>query len=141
MGLVTNEGAVLCKAFPNTLSYKVLTWFTFLNSGTIDSWHTLEKMFVDKINTTGTIAKTRGALANIKQRDDDSLLSFLERFKKTYDKIEGINQDIVITCFERGFKSKMLNTELQLRKPETIREMFNVARKMALAECSVLEST
>lgn len=92
------------KAFPNTLSDEALTRFTSLKSGTIDSWHTLEKMFLDKFNTTETIPKTRGDMANIKQRDDESLLSFLEQFKKTYDKIEGINKDTVITCFKGGFK-------------------------------------
>lgn len=35
----------------------------------------------------------------------------------------------------------MLYTDLQLRKPKTSGEMFNIARKVALAECSVLEFT
>lgn len=141
MGIVTNDEAVLCKTFSCTLSDKALTWFTSLKSSTIDSWHTLEKIYLDKFNTAGTIPKTRGDLANIKQRDDKSLLSFLERSKKMYDEIEGISQDKVITCFEGRFRSKMVYTELQLRKLENIGEMFNVAQKVALAEGSALEST
>lgn len=86
MGLVTNDKAVLCKAFPNTLFDKALTWFTSLKSGAIDSWMSLEKLFLDKFSTTGTIPKIRGDLANIKQRYDESLLSYLDWFKKTYIK-------------------------------------------------------
>lgn len=67
MGLVTNDEAILCKAFPSTLSEKALTWFTALEPNSIDSWTTLEKLFLDKFSTTGTLPKTRGDLANIKQ--------------------------------------------------------------------------
>lgn len=91
MGIFTNDEEILCKAFSSTLSDKTLTLFTLLKSGTVDFWHTPEKIFLDKFNTTRTIAKTREDLANIKQRDDESLLSFLERFKKMYDEIEGIS--------------------------------------------------
>lgn len=129
------------QSFSSTLSDKALTWFTSLKSGSVDFWNTLEKLLLDKFSTAGTIPKTRGDLVNIKQRDDETLLSFLERFKKTYDDIEGINQDTVITYFEGGFQFRMLHTELQLRKLGTIGEMFNVARKVALAESSTLEST
>lgn len=68
------------------------------------------------------------------------MLSFFERFKKTYDEIEGISQDTIITCFEGEFRLWMLYTELQLRKPETIREIFNVAHQIALAEGSAQDT-
>lgn len=48
-----------------------------------------------------------------------------------YDEIEGISQDTVITCFEGGFRSRMMYTELQLKK---------FASKVALAEGSAQES-
>lgn len=85
---------------------------------------------MDKFSTVGTIPKTRGDLANIKQKEGKSLLSYLERFKRTYDEIEGISQDTVITCFEGVFRSRMLYTKLQFRKPKNIGEMFNVAHKL-----------
>lgn len=82
--LVTHDDAILCKAFPSTLFDKALTWFTLLKLETIDSWLALEKFFLDKFSTVGMISKTRGDLASIKQREDKSLLSYLEPFKKTY---------------------------------------------------------
>lgn len=97
-------------------------------------------MFLDKFSIAGTIFKTRADLVNIKQREGKSLMSYLERFKKMYDEIEGISQDMVIAYFECGFRSRMLYTELELRKPETISEMFNVACKVALVEGSTHES-
>lgn len=80
MGLETKDEAILCKAFPSTLSHKVLTLFTSLKLGAIDSWSALEKLFLDKFSTASTIPRTRGDLANIKQRDDESLLSYQDRF-------------------------------------------------------------
>lgn len=114
MGLVTNDEAIFCKAFPSTLSDKALTWFTSLKPITIDSLLRLEKLFLDKFSTTGIIRKTRGDLANLKQWEGESLMYYLERFKKTYDKIEVISQDTMVTCFEGSFKSTMLYAELQL---------------------------
>lgn len=140
MGLLTNDEAILCKAFPNTLFDETRTWFTLLTPGSIESSHTLKKLFLDKFSTTGTISKIMGDLTNIIQREGESLLSFLERFKKTYDEIEGISQDTLITCFEGGFRSRILYTGLQLRKSETIGKMFSVARKVALKEESAQES-
>lgn len=69
------------------------------------------EIFLDKFSTAGTIPKTRGDLANIKQREDESLLCFLEHFKKTYDEIEIISRNIVIIYFEGEFGSKMLYIE------------------------------
>lgn len=76
MGLVTNDETTLCKAFPSTLSDKTLTWFTSLMPGTIDSWIALEKLLLNKFSTARTILKTRGDLANIKQKEDELLLSY-----------------------------------------------------------------
>lgn len=103
MGLVTNDEAVLCKVFSITLFDKALTWFASLKLGTINSWRDLEKSFLDKFSTARKIPKTRGDLANIKQREDKTLLVYLELFKRTYDEIEEISQDKTITCFEGRF--------------------------------------
>lgn len=103
MGLVTTDEAVLCKAFPRTLSDLALTWFTSLKLGSIDSWLLLEKSFLDKFSTACAIPKTRGDLANMKQRDDETLLEYLERFKKRHYEIDGITQDTAITYFEVAF--------------------------------------
>lgn len=54
----------------------------------------MEKLFLDKFRTVGTILKTRGDLVNIKQREDKSLLSYLEWFKKIYEEIEVISQEV-----------------------------------------------
>lgn len=77
MGLLTNEEAIPCKAFPSILSDKAMTWFTSLKPGTIDSWRDLEKSFLDKFSTAGKSQKMRGDLMNIKQKDGEALLTYL----------------------------------------------------------------
>lgn len=83
MGLVTNNEAILYKVFLSIFFDKALTWFTSLKPRTINGWSTLEKQFLDKFSTIGDHSKTRGGLANIKQREGESLLSYLNRFKRT----------------------------------------------------------
>lgn len=77
IGLVTTDDIVLCKDFSSTLSEKALTWFTSLKMNSIDSWNTLEKIFLDKFSTTEEILKSRGDLTNVKQGDDEPLLDYL----------------------------------------------------------------
>lgn len=67
MRMVSSDEAILCKAFPSTLTEKALTWFTSLKANSIDSWYTLETKFLDKFNTTGELLKIRGDLTNVKQ--------------------------------------------------------------------------
>lgn len=93
MRLVTTNEAVLCKAFLSTLLEKAQTWFTSLKTNSIDSWYTLEKIFLDKFSTAREIPKTRGDLTTVKQGDDELLLDYLERFKQIYDDIEGLSQE------------------------------------------------
>lgn len=107
--------------------------FTFLKVNSIDSWYTLENKFLGKFSTVGELPTTMGDLTNIKQKDDELILEYLERFKKIYDEIEGLSQDTVITCFKGGLKSHTLKTEFELRNPRTIGEMFKTAKHVALA--------
>lgn len=89
--------------------------------------------FLDKFNTTSELPKTRGDLTNVKQRDDEPLLDYLERFKKIYHEIEGLSQDTVITYFKGGLKSYVLKMEFGLRHSRTLGEMFKTAKHVALA--------
>lgn len=116
MVLVSSDEAILCKAFPSTLTEKALTQFTSLKANYIDSLYTLENC-LENFSTAGELPKTREDLTNVKQSDDEPLLEYWERFKRIYDKIEGHSQDTVITCFEEGLRSHALKTEFGLRHP------------------------
>lgn len=117
IGLVTTDEIVLCKAFSSTFSEKALTWFTSSKMNSIDSWNYLEKIFLDKFSTAKKILKSNGDLTNVKQGDDEPLLDYLETFKKIYDEIEGLGQDIVMTYFEGGLRTHALKIEFGLRHP------------------------
>lgn len=78
MGLVINDEVDICKAFPSMLSENTFTWFTSLKPETIASWRTLEKSYLDKFSTAGTMPKTRVDLANVKQGEDETLLAYMK---------------------------------------------------------------
>lgn len=84
MHLVTHDKAIMYKAFLNTLFDKVLTWFTSLKPGVINSWRILKKLFLDRFSTARTMLKTSGDLANIKQVDNETLLAYLDCFKDVW---------------------------------------------------------
>lgn len=89
-------------------------------------------MFLNKFSTIGEIAKTRGDLTNVKQCDGNLLFDYLERFKKVYDKIEGLSQDTIMTYFEGGLRSHALKMEFLLHRLQTFGEMFKTTKHVAL---------
>lgn len=56
------------------------------------------------------IPETQGDLSNVKQDDGETLLVYIDRFKKVLDEIKGLNNDTVFTSF--GFKSSALAIQL-----------------------------
>lgn len=100
MSLVSYDEAMLCRALLSTLVDKALILFSSLKENSIDSWSTIETKFYGQICTIDAIPKTRDDLANVKQKEDKTLLVYIDHFKKVLDEIEGLSDDTVLTCFE-----------------------------------------
>lgn len=69
----------------------------------------------------------QGDLRNVNQKDDKSLLSYIDMFIKVLDEIKGFSDDIVLTYFENKFKSNALAIKLQSKNPTSLREIFEIA--------------
>lgn len=73
-------------------------------------------------------------MTNVKQRDDEPSLDYREHFQKTYDEIEGLRQDSVLTCFEGELKSHALKKQFRLRRLQTLEQMFKTLKHVARLE-------
>ena len=98
MSLLTDRDELFCKAFSTTLSEKAMSWFAALKAGSISSWPQLQRMFLNAFATTGTLPKDKSDLSNVKQRKGESTLQYLQRFKQTLDDIQGLSEEVIMTC-------------------------------------------
>jgi len=71
---------IMCRAFPRTLKRDTLTWFLRLPPNSIDSWETLYHRFSRHFIIAKDNAKIAHTLAQVKQKEKESLKDYLHRF-------------------------------------------------------------
>ena len=85
-------------------------------------------MFLNAFATAGTLPKDKSDLSNIKQRKGETTLQYLQRFKQTLDDIQGLSEEVIMTCFEGGIlPGTVLKTEFGARPPTSVGEMLQMA--------------
>ena len=87
MSLLTDKDELFYKAFPASRSEKAMSWFASFKIGTISSWSQLQIIFLNTFATAGTLPKDKFDLSNIKLRNGESILQYLQRFKEILDDI------------------------------------------------------
>ena len=74
---------LMLRAFPFALRGPAKDWLHYLPAGTIDSWNTMKKVFLEKYFSADRANHLKKQISNILQDDGESLYEFWERFKKT----------------------------------------------------------
>ena len=74
------------RAFPFSLKDSAKDWLHYLPPGSITTWDSLKKKFLDKYFPASTAASLRKEICGIKQHPGESLYEYWERFKKLCNK-------------------------------------------------------
>nr|KYP33630.1 hypothetical protein KK1_045510 [Cajanus cajan] len=96
VNLYTNDDAILCRVFSTSLKGAALNWYTQLPVESIDNFNTLVKQFTAQYATSRPHHVTLTALASVKQGDDESLRTFMERFASISVKIQNLNPEVTL---------------------------------------------
>ena len=94
----------MCRAFPMNLRGSARIWFNQLETGSIDTFTQLSQAFID--NFIGGRRSTRLAnyLLNIRQWEEESLRSYVQRFNKEAIQIDEPNEYVALTAFNAGLR-------------------------------------
>ena len=104
--------------FPLTLSGSAFTWFSSLLANFIDGWVDLEKKFHAYFDT-GTGEKNITDLTNMRQRNNELGLDFLQRFRETRSLCYSLNlfdgqlADLVTQGMSPAIKEKLARQEFE----------------------------
>ena len=100
---------IMCRAFPITLKGPARIWFSRLTPNSICTFKELSAQFASHFIRGHKYKKSTACLMSIKQREDETLRSYIARFNKEALSIDEADDKILITAFTNGLqKGKFL---------------------------------
>ncbi|KAK1362672.1 hypothetical protein POM88_047146 [Heracleum sosnowskyi] len=77
-----------CRLLAATLRENAHQWFKRLSANSIKSWRQMSELFVTQFRASVTFAPPANTLANIKQRDNETLNDYFKRFNAEVPKVK-----------------------------------------------------
>ncbi|CAN6547391.1 unnamed protein product [Malus baccata var. baccata] len=96
--LINIDGSILMmKAFPFSLMDKAKDWLYELAPGTVTSWESMKRAFLEKFFPTSRVILLRKRISGIQQEEGESFPTYYERFKS-----------LVASCPQHQMKEELL---------------------------------
>ena len=104
--------AMLCKFFPTTLSGIALNWYTALPPGSVDSFASLESLFLDQFVAAKRQRKSNLHLMSVIQREGEYVTSYIQRFREEVLSILGANNATTVPALINDVRTPKLKWKL-----------------------------
>ena len=124
----------MCRAFPTTLKGPARIWFSRLMPNSISAFKELSAQFTSHFIGRQRYKKSTACLMNIKQREDETLRSYITRFNKKALLID----EVVMAIFTNGLRKGKFLFSLYKNDPKTMSDMLYKATKYMNAEDALL---
>ncbi|KAL3518680.1 hypothetical protein ACH5RR_021269 [Cinchona calisaya] len=99
-------------------------------------FHDLAKSFLGHFRSKSILQKDTSHLMNIRQRSEESLSKFLDRFNDEVVQIKNVDERILVAAFCSGIKPGNFNAELAKRMPSSYSELLERASEFIRGEKS-----
>ncbi|XP_020206568.1 uncharacterized protein LOC109791660 [Cajanus cajan] len=123
VNLYTNEDAIMCRVFPTSLKGAALSWYTQLPPRFVNNFDNLVRIFSAQYATSRPHHITSAALSNLRQRDDESLRCFMERFANISIKIRHLNPEVALHSMLMALKPGPFVDSLCRHQPANMDEL------------------
>ena len=129
---------IMCRAFPTTLKGPAKVWFSRLTPNSISTFKELSTQFASHFIGGHIYKKSTACLMNIKQREDETLRSYIARFNKEALLINEVDDKRLVVAFINGlWKGKFLFS-LYKNDPKTMLNVLYRETKYMNAEDALL---
>ena len=129
---------IMCRAFPITLKGEARIWFNKLTSNSINTFKELSTQFTSHFIGGHRYKKSTTCLMSIKQREDETLRSYITRFNKEALSIDEADDKILVAAFTNGLRNGKFLFSLYKNDPKTMSEVLYRATKYMNAEDALL---
>ena len=101
---VPNE--IMCRTFPPTLKEPAKIWFKKLTPESVGSFAQLSRSFFNHFIGGQRYGRPTTYLLNVKQKEGETLRSYLTKFNKEILLVDGADNKVVLTAFISGLQSE-----------------------------------
>ena len=129
---------IMCRAFPTTLKGAARIWFNQLMPNSISTFKELSAQFTVHIIGGHRYKKSTACLMSIKQREDETLRSYISRFNKEALSINKASDKILVTAFTNGLRKGKFLFSLYKNDPKTMSDVLYRATKYMNAKDALL---
>ncbi|XP_065622535.1 uncharacterized protein LOC136064562 [Quercus suber] len=128
----------MCKAFSMTLKGPVRIWFSQLTPNSISTFKKLSTQFTLHFIGGHRYKKSTTCLMSIKQREDETLRSYIAHFNKEVFLIDKADDKILVAASTNGLKKGKFLFSLYKNDPKTMSDVLYRATKYMNAEDTLL---
>ena len=93
---------IMCRAFPTTFKGPAKVWFSKLTSDSISTFKESSTQFASQFIGRHRYKKSTTCLMSIKQREDETLKSYIARFNNEALSIDEVDDKILVAAFTNG---------------------------------------
>ena len=115
---------IICRAFPTTLKGPARIWFNKLTPNSIGAFKELSVQFASHFIEGHRYKKFIAYLMNIKQREDETLRSYIEHFNKEALSIDEANDKILVAAFTNNLWNGKFLFHLYKNDPKTMSDVL-----------------
>ena len=119
----------MCRAFPTTLKGAARIWFNRLTPNSINIFKELSAQFTSHFIGGHKYKKSTACLMSIKQREDETLRSYITRLNKEALSIDEAEDKILVAAFTNGLRKGKLLFSLYKNDPKIMSEVLYRATK------------
>ncbi|MES7295870.1 retrotransposon gag family protein, partial [Cutibacterium acnes] len=124
-----------CRLFAENLSGSALEWFAGLEERSIDNFTQFMTAFLKQYSVFIEEKTTEAALFGVSQKPDETLRSYIDRFKEIKAKIANPRDEVAIEALRRGlWYSTRFREEITVREPQTLDDALHRASAFARLE-------
>ncbi|XP_074333955.1 uncharacterized protein LOC141671574 [Apium graveolens] len=129
-----------CRILAATFRESAQQWFQKLGSGVITSWDQMKTLFLTKFQATVRYAPSITTLANVRQRENESLTSYFKRFNTESTSVRGASDEALKSFLIAGLRvSSDFWKHLHGKDPATLADVFALAESFKAIEQSLAE--
>ncbi|XP_057755875.1 uncharacterized protein LOC130975059 [Arachis stenosperma] len=119
---------IRCKIFPTTLTKTAIKWFNSLPPRSITSFDDFARKFLARFSIQNNKTKHAPSLLGIKQGDQESLYSYMERFNKACLEIQNLPTEAAIMGLINGLREGPFSHSISKKHPSSLNEVQERAK-------------
>ena len=125
---------IMCRAFPTTLKGLARIWFSRLMPNSISTFKELSAQFASHFIRGHRYKKSTACLMSIRQREDETMKSYITRFNKDALSIDEADDKILVAAFTNGLQKGKFLFSLYKNDLKTMSDVLYKATKYMNAE-------